>query len=133
MEVEDIMILEGYLTWDDVYGEGSAIIDKRFLKLDRYKKGELKSLVDCVIHEYWEYHHLIPVNEDLKKLKEQILMTFAQDYKVRIKDDKDFRFYLQNQVITVINRILKKERIVNSIAPKSECVDKELPFNGDPF
>lgn len=109
MEVEDIMIAEGFLTWDDVYGDGSNIEERKFSKLNRDQKNYLKEIVSAVVWSFWDLHHLIPVGTEIISIKKQVRGRFAEDCRIRIKDDQTFREYLNSQIISAINKQLKKE------------------------
>lgn len=56
---------------------------------------------------YWQAHRKIPVNDKRKQLRSSVNAVVHEQLDFAIKDNTMFKAYIQEQVITVINKILR--------------------------
>ena len=83
-------------------------------KLSREQKMVLKAIVQDEVTLYWQAHRQIPVNDKLKLLRSSVNTVVYEQLDFAIKDDTMFKAYIQEQVITVINKILRQEKEQNN-------------------
>ena len=83
---------------------------KTFKKLSREQKMVLKAIVQDEVTFYWQAHRQIPVNDKLKQLRSSVNTVVYEQLDFAIKDDTMFKAYIQEQVIAVINKILRLEK-----------------------
>ena len=83
-------------------------------KLSREQKMVLKAIVQDEVTFYWQAHRQIPVNDKLKQLRSSVNTVVYEQLDFAIKDDTMFKAYIQEQVITVINKILRQEKEQNN-------------------
>lgn len=93
-----------------LYGNNEERETKTFKKLSRDQKVVLKAIVQDEILLYWQTHRQIPVNDKLKQLSNSVNAVVHEQLDFAIKDDTMFKVYIQEQVITVINKILRIEK-----------------------
>ena len=96
-----------------LYGNNEERETKTFKKLSREQKMVLKAIVQDEITFYWQAHRQIPVNDKLKQLRSSVNTVVYEQLDFAIKDDTMFKAYIQEQVITVINKILRQEKEQN--------------------
>ena len=70
----------------------------------------LKAIVQDEVTFYWQAHRQIPVNNKLKQLSSSVNTVVYEQLDFAIKDDTMFKAYIQEQVIAVINKILRLEK-----------------------
>lgn len=87
---------------------------KTFKKLSREQKMMLKAIVQDEVTFYWQAHRQIPVNDKLKQLRSSVNTVVYEQLDFAIKDETMFKAYIQEQVITVINKILRQEKEQNN-------------------
>lgn len=63
---------------------------------------------------YWQAHRQIPVNDKLKQLRSSVNTVVYEQFDFAIKDDTMFKAYIQEQVVAVINKILRLEKEQNN-------------------
>ena len=97
-----------------LYGNNEERETKTFKKLSREQKMVLKAIVQDEITLYWQAHRQIPVNDKLKQLRSSVNTVVYEQLDFVIKDDTMFKAYIQEQVITVINKILRQEKEQNN-------------------
>ena len=97
-----------------LYGNGGERETKTFKKLSREQKMVLKAIVQDEVTLYWQAHRQIPVNDKLKQLRSSVNTVVYEQLDFAIKDDTMFKAYIQEQVITVINKILRQEKEQNN-------------------
>ena len=93
-----------------LYGNNEERETKTFKKLSREQKMVLKAIVQDEVTFYWQAHRQIPVNDKLKQLRSSVNTVVYEQLDFAIKDDTMFKAYIQEQVITVINKILRQEK-----------------------
>ena len=96
-----------------LYGNNEERENKTFKKLSREQKIVLKAIVQDEVTFYWQAHRQIPVNDKLKQLRSSVNTVVYEQLDFAIKDDTMFKAYIQEQVITVINKILRQEKEQN--------------------
>ena len=79
-------------------------------KLSREQKMVLKAIVQDEVTFYWQAHRQIPVNDKLKLLRSSVNTVVYEQLDFAIKDDTMFKAYIQEQVVAVINKILRLEK-----------------------
>lgn len=92
-----------------IYEETEYVERQRFSKLSKEFKLMLRDQMAHLIEEYWQNHHLIPADSELKQLRSKALRMMLYGMRVYLKDDKEVSSYLNNLVVPTINKILKKE------------------------
>ena len=92
-----------------LYGNNEEREAKTFKKLSRDQKMVLKAIVQDEVSLYWQNHRQIPVNDKLKQLRSSVNTVVNEQLGFAIKDDTMFKAYMQEQVIAVINKILRQE------------------------
>lgn len=97
-----------------LYGNNEGRETKTFKKLSREQKMVLKAIVQDEVTFYWQAHRQIPVNDKLKQLRNSVNAVVHEQLDFAIKDDTMFKAYIQEQVITVINKILRQEKEQNN-------------------
>lgn len=97
-----------------LYGNNEERENKTFKKLSREQKMVLKAIVQDEVTFYWQAHRQIPVNDKLKQLRSSVNTVVYEQLDFAIKDDTMFKAYIQEQVITVINKILRQEKEQNN-------------------
>ena len=93
-----------------LYGNNEERETKTFKKLSRAQKMVLKAIVQDEVTFYWQPHRQIPVNGKLKQLSNSVNTIVYEQLDFAIKDDTMFKAYIQEQVIAVINKILRQEK-----------------------
>ena len=93
-----------------LYGNSEERETKTFKKLNRDQKMVLKAIVQDEVTLYWQAYRQIPVNDKLKQLRNSVNIVVYEQLDFAIKDDTMFKAYIQEQVITVINKILRLEK-----------------------
>ena len=93
-----------------LYGNDEERETKTFKKLSREQKMELKAIVQDEVTLYWQAHRQIPVNDKLKQLRSSVNTVVYEQLGFAIKDDTMFKAYIQEQVVAVINKILRLEK-----------------------
>ena len=83
---------------------------KTFKKLNHEQKMVLKAIVQDEVTLYWQAYRQIPVNDKLKQLRNSVNIVVYEQLDFAIKDDTMFKAYIQEQVIAVINKILRLEK-----------------------
>lgn len=58
---------------------------------------------------YWQNHRQIPVNDKLKQLRSSVNTVVYEQLDFAIKDDTMFKAYIQEQVVAIINKLLRLE------------------------
>ena len=96
-----------------LYGNNEEREFKTFKKLNREQKLVLKAIVQDEVTLYWQVHRQIPVNDKLKQLRSSVNTVVYEQLDFAIKDDAMFKAYMQEQVIAVINKILRLEKEQN--------------------
>lgn len=97
-----------------LYGNNEERENKTFKKLSREQKMVLKAIVQDEVTFYWQAHRQIPVNDKLKQLRSSVNTVVYEQLDFAIKDDTMFKTYIQEQVIAVINKILRQEKEQNN-------------------
>ncbi len=97
-----------------LYGNNEERETKTFKKLSREQKMVFKAIVQYEVTFYWQAHRQIPVNNKLKQLRSSVNTVVYEQLDFAIKDDTMFKAYIQEQVITVINKILRQEKEQNN-------------------
>ena len=69
----------------------------------------LKAIVQDEVLLYWQACRQIPVNDKLKQLRSSVNTIVYEQMEFAIKDDTMFKAYIQEQVIAVINKLLRQE------------------------
>lgn len=93
-----------------LYGNNEERETKTFKKLNREQKMVLKAIVQDEVTLYWQAYRQIPVNDKLKQLRNSVNIVVYEQLDFAIKDDTMFKAYIQEQVIAVINKILRLEK-----------------------
>ena len=70
----------------------------------------LKAIVQNEVTLYWQAHRQIPVNDKLKLLRSSVNTVVYEQLGFAIKDDTMLKAYIQEQVVAVINKILRLEK-----------------------
>ena len=96
-----------------LYGNNDEREFKTFKKLNHEQKLVLKAIVQDEVTLYWQVHRQIPVNDKLKQLRSSVNTVVYEQLDFAIKDDAMFKAYMQEQVIAVINKILRLEKEQN--------------------
>ena len=96
-----------------LYGNNEEREFKTFKKLNHEQKLVLKAIVQDEVTLYWQVHRQIPVNDKLKQLRSSVNTVVYEQLDFAIKDDTMFKAYMQEQVIAVINKILRLEKEQN--------------------
>ena len=86
---------------------------KTFRKLSREQKLVLKAIVQDEVTLYWQTYRQIPVNDKLKQIRCSVNDLLYDQILFGIKDDTMYKAYIQEQVIAVINKILREEKEQN--------------------
>lgn len=97
-----------------LYGNNEERETKTFKKLSREQKMVLKAIVQNEVTLYWQAHRQIPVNDKLKQLRSSVNTVVYEQLDFAIKDDTMFKAYIQEQVITRLNKILRQEKEQNN-------------------
>ena len=97
-----------------LYGNNEERETKTFKKLNRDQKMVLKAIVQDEVTLYWQARRLIPVNDKLKQLRSSVNAVVYEQLGFAIKDDTMFKAYIQEQIIAVINKILRLENEQNN-------------------
>lgn len=97
-----------------LYGNNEERETKTFKKLSREQKMVLKAKVQNEVTLYWQAHRQIPVNDKLKQLRSSVNTVVYEQLDFAIKDDTMFKAYIQEQVITRLNKILRQEKEQNN-------------------
>ena len=97
-----------------LYGNNEERENKTFKKLSREQKMVFKAIVQDEVTFYWQAYRQIPVNDKLKQLRSSVNTVVYEQLDFAIKDDTMFKAYIQEQVITVINKILRQEKEQNN-------------------
>lgn len=97
-----------------LYGNNEERETKTFKKLSREQKMVLKAIVQNEVTLYWQAHWQIPVNDKLKQLRSSVNTVVYEQLDFAIKDDTMFKAYIQEQVITRLNKILRQEKEQNN-------------------
>ena len=92
-----------------LYGNSEERETKTFKKLDHDQKMELKAIVQDEVSLCWQNHRQIPVNDKLKQLRTSVNAVIYEQLGFAVKDDTMFKAYMQEQVIAVINKLLRQE------------------------
>ena len=92
-----------------LYGNSEERETKTFKKLNRDQKMVLKAIVQDEVSLYWQTRRQIPVNDKLKQLRSSVNTVVYEQLEFAIKDDTMFKAYIQEQVIAVINKLLRQE------------------------
>ena len=93
-----------------LYSNSEELEPKTFKKLSREQKIVLKAIVQDEVTLYWQAHRQIPVNDILKQLRSSVNTVVYEQLGFAIKDDTMFKAYIQEQVVAVINKILRLEK-----------------------
>lgn len=109
-----------------LYGNNEERETKTFKKLSREQKMVLKAIVQDEVTFYWQAHRQIPVNDKLKQLRSSVNTVVYEQLDFAIKDDTMFKAYIQEQVIAVINKILRQEKEQNDNSRKSPFITNGL-------
>lgn len=109
----EIVGADEYIT-SVLYGNNEERETKTLKKLSREQKMVLKAIVQDEVTLYWQAHRQIPVNDKLKQLRSSVNTIVYEQLDFAIKDDTMFKAYIQEQVITVINKILRQEKEQNT-------------------
>lgn len=80
-----------------------------YKKLDNDTKEALKAMWADYVEEYWEEEHLIPLDNDFNILIDEMAEFFEEAENTVLKVDKNLRLVLHNNMLVVINKLLKKE------------------------
>lgn len=97
-----------------LYSNSEERKPKTFKKLSREQKMVLKAIVQDEVTLYWQAHRQIPVNDILKQLRSSVNTVVYEQLGFAIKDDTMFKAYIQEQVVAVINKILRLEKEQNN-------------------
>lgn len=97
-----------------LYSNSEGREPKTFKKLSREQKMVLKAIVQDDVTLYWQAHRQIPVNDILKQLRSSVNTVVYEQLGFAIKDDTMFKAYIQEQVVAVINKILRLEKEQNN-------------------
>ena len=97
-----------------LYGNSGERETKTFKKLSHEQKMVLKAIVQDEVTLFWQAHRQIPVNDKLKQLRSTVNAVVYELLDFAIKDDTMFKAYIQEQVIAVINKILRLENEQNN-------------------
>ena len=97
-----------------LYGNGEERDHKTFKKLSREQKMVSKAIVQDEVTLYWQAYRQIPVNDKLKQLRSSVNTVVYERLDFAIKDNTMFKAYIQEQVIAVINKILRLENEQNN-------------------
>ena len=97
-----------------LYSNSEEREPKTFKKLSREQKMVLKAIVQDEVTLYWQAHRQIPVNDILKQLRSSVNTVVYEQLGFAIKDDTMFKAYIQEQVVAVINKILRLEKEQNN-------------------
>lgn len=82
-----------------------------YKKLDKETKIAIKTLWSEIVEQYWEEERLIPLNESFNQLKKELLDILRDQGEIALKDDKDVKIVLHDNMLIIINRLLKKEKL----------------------
>ena len=97
-----------------LYSNGEEREPKTFQELSHEQKMVLKAIVQDEVTLYWQANRQIPVNDKLKQLRSSVNTVVYEQLDFAIKDDTMFKAYIQEQAITVINKILRQEKEQNN-------------------
>lgn len=97
-----------------LYSNSGERETKTFKKLSHEQKMVLKAIVQDEVTLFWQAHRQIPVNDKLKQLRSTVNAVVYEQLDFAIKDDTMFKAYIQEQVIAVINKILRLENEQNT-------------------
>ncbi len=93
-----------------LYGSSEDRETKTFRKLSREQKLVLKAIVQDKVALYWQTYRQIPTNDKLKQIRSSVNDALYDQLLFAIKDDTIYKAYIQEQVIAVINKILRQEK-----------------------
>lgn len=102
-------------TQDTIFGYPSDLPVKTFKRLNRGERGILKELIYAIVPLYWERDRQIPVDDVYAKLKAEVIRYFSMECSVALKDETMFKNYLQTQMISCLNKLLKMENKKKSL------------------
>lgn len=100
----------------DMFNPDLDIMPREFLELMKYKKldketkAAVKTLWGEIVSQYWEEHHQIPYGESFIKLRKELIEILADQGEMALSDDKDLKTVLSDNIIIIINKILKQEK-----------------------
>ena len=81
-----------------------------YKKLDKDTKFAVKQMWEEYVESYWYEEHLIPLNNDFNNMKDEMIGIFEEAENTTLKDDKDLKRVLHDQMLIVINKLLKAEK-----------------------
>lgn len=79
-----------------------------YKKLDNDTKEALKAMWADYVEEYWKEEHLIPLDNDFIILIDEMAEVFEEAENTVLKVDKNLRRVLHDNMLMVINKLLKK-------------------------
>lgn len=90
-----------------------------YKKLDKETKSAIRTLWSEIVEEYWEEERLIPLKESFNRLKNQLLNILRDEGEIALKDDKDVKAVLHDNMLVIINKLLNRENSYLTPPPKA--------------
>lgn len=97
--------------YDPVAMMPPTIIEQtRFKKLNKELEVEFKWMAVSLIVEHWEEKRQIPFGEEMSKFRVRLLIMFAEEHGISLKEDTELKDYLLTLVVITINKQLNSEK-----------------------
>lgn len=97
--------------YDPVAMMPPTIIEQtRFKKLNKELEAEFKWMAVSLIVEHWEEKRQIPFGEEMSKFRVRLLIMFAEEHGISLKEDTELKDYLLTLVVITINKQLNSEK-----------------------
>ena len=92
------------------YSESPITERTRYKKLNAEQKVAFKSMLVSAVISYWNENRLIPFGEDMADMRKWLVVAFAEEYGILLKEDSELKNYLMVLVISTLNKLLKAEK-----------------------
>ena len=92
------------------YSEPPITERTRYKKLNAEQKVAFKSMLVSAVISYWNENRLIPFGEDMADMRKWLVVAFAEEYGILLKEDSELKNYLMVLVISTLNKLLKAEK-----------------------
>ena len=92
------------------YSEPPITERTRYKKLNAEQKVAFKSMLVSAVISYWNENRLIPFGEDMADMRKWLVVAFAEEYGILLKEDSELKNYLIVLAISTLNKLLKAEK-----------------------
>lgn len=106
---KDISLVDEFFLDIDEFPVETSRETTRYKKLNKEQKADLKELIIGCVVDFWHEERQIPVADSLAKFKSHIIEVYDEECGTLLKDETEFKTYLQAQIISIINKQLKSE------------------------